>query len=74
MESSIIAKMQSLKEWFRGYEDSFVVIGGAACSLLMSERGVDFRATKDVDIVLLLESLNKRFGKLFLGICYGGRV
>ena len=65
MESSIIARMQSLKEWFSGYEDNFVVIGGAACSLLMNERGVDFRTTKDFDIVLLLESLSEQFGQRF---------
>jgi hypothetical protein len=37
MDSSIIGRMQSFKEWFRGYEDNFVIIGGAACSLIMSE-------------------------------------
>ena len=25
MESSIIGRMQSFKDWFRGYEDNFVV-------------------------------------------------
>ena len=57
--------MQSFKEWFSGYEDNFVVIGGAACSILMNERGDDFRATKDIDIVLLIESMNEQFGKRF---------
>ena len=49
MDSSIIGRMQSFKEWFRGYEDNFVIIGGTACSLIMSEEEVDFRLTKDVD-------------------------
>jgi len=65
MENSIITQMQSLKEWFRGYEDNFIVIGGAACSLIMNERGADFRATKDVDVVLILEVLGEAFGRRF---------
>ena len=65
MENSVIMRVQSLKEWFRGYEDSFIVIGGAACSLIMNERGADFRATKDVDVVLILEALNEDFGRRF---------
>ena len=65
MENNIIARMQSLKDWFQGYEDYFIVIGGAACSLIMNERGADFRATKDVDVVLVLEALNEDFGRHF---------
>ena len=65
MENSILARVQSLKEWFRGYEDSFIVIGGTACSLIMNEHGADFRATKDVDVVLILEALSEDFGRRF---------
>jgi len=65
MENSIIERIQSFHEWFRGYEDNFVIIGGAACSLIMNERGADFRATKDVDLVLIVEVLNSDFGKRF---------
>ena len=65
MDDSIIARVQSFKEWFRGFEDSFIVIGGTACSLIMNERGAEFRATKDVDLVLLLEVLSEDFGRRF---------
>ena len=65
MENNIISRFQSLKEWLRGYEDSFTVIGGTACSLIMNESGADFRATKDVDIVIILEALNEDFGQRF---------
>ena len=33
--------------------------------LLMDEIGEDFRATKDLDIVLIVESLTAEFGNLF---------
>ncbi|MDR2670566.1 MAG: hypothetical protein LBC26_02445 [Oscillospiraceae bacterium] len=62
---SIIGRMQSFKDWFRDYADNFVIIGGTACSLIMSEEEVEFRPTKDVDVVLLVESLSPAFGKQF---------
>ena len=65
MADSVIARVQSLRDWFRGYEDNFVVIGGVACSLIMREYGADFRATRDIDMVLLLEALNVDFGRRF---------
>jgi hypothetical protein len=55
--------MQSFKEWFADYSDNFVIIGGTACSLIMETESADFRPTKDVDIVLLVEALNPDFGR-----------
>jgi hypothetical protein len=42
-----------------------VLIGGAACELLMDEAGLDFRATKDFDIVLIVEALDPAFAESF---------
>ena len=58
----MVKGMDSFKEWFKGYESSYVVIGGTACDLLMSEAGDTFRATKDVDMVLIVEAMNAEFG------------
>lgn len=33
---------------FAGHEHQYVLIGGAACDLVMDEVGLDFRATKDL--------------------------
>jgi len=38
-----------------------VLIGGTACSLAMEEVGLEFRATKDLDIVLCVEALDGDF-------------
>ncbi len=46
---------------FKDYENNFVLIGGTACAILMEEAGADFRATKDLDIVLIAEALNSEF-------------
>ena len=52
------------KNHFDAYSDSYLLIGGTACTLAMKEVGLDFRATKDLDIVLCLESLHPRFGQV----------
>ena len=53
----MVRGIDSFREWFRGYESSYVIIGGTACDLLMGEAGEGFRVTRDIDIVLIVESL-----------------
>ena len=53
------------KERFKGYENQYVVIGGTACDLLMENEEMMFRATKDIDIVLIVESITAEFGRQF---------
>jgi len=50
---------------FAGHEHQYVLIGGAACELIMDEVGLDFRATKDLDIVLVVEALDRAFAARF---------
>lgn len=57
--------IDSFKNFFEGFERQYVIIGGTACELLMSENELPFRATKDLDIVLIIESLTKDFGDRF---------
>jgi len=59
----MVRGFDSFRAWFRGYEDNYVIIGGTACDLLMGAAGDEFRATKDIDIVIISEALNKDFGK-----------
>ena len=51
------------KDWFKGFENQYVVIGGTACDLIMESEELSFRATKDLDIVLIVESITPEFGK-----------
>lgn len=53
------------QEWFIGFEDQYVLIGGTAASISMAEAGLPFRGTRDLDIVLHVEALTPEFGKLF---------
>ena len=41
------------------------MIGGAACDISFKNNNADFRATKDLDIVLIVEALTSGFGERF---------
>ena len=57
----MVTGIDSFIEWFRGYEEYYTIIGGTACDILMSEAGLDFRATKDIDLVVIVEAVNVDF-------------
>ena len=61
----MISGLDSIKEKFSKYEDCYTIIGGAACEILMSEAGTEFRATKDIDMILILEDRYKEFANVF---------
>ncbi len=51
--------------WFQDFENQYVLIGGTAASITMTEAGLSFRGTKDLDIVLHVEVLTPAFGQKF---------
>lgn len=53
------------RERFADYEDQYLLIGGTAASITMEQVGLEFRATKDLDIVLHVELLSVDFFKTF---------
>lgn len=57
----MVRGLDVFREHFSGYQAHYVLIGGAACYLQMNEAGLAFRATKDLDLVLCVEVLNKDF-------------
>ena len=57
--------MEKFARHFAGYEDCYTIIGGAACEILMSQTPIDFRATKDVDMIILFEDKFREFAGLF---------
>lgn len=57
----MVVGLDSFQKWFQGFEDQYVMIGGTACDLLMAEEGMDFRATKDIDLVLIVEAITPEF-------------
>ena len=61
----MVRGINSFRDWFRGYEEQYAIIGGTACDLLMTGEGLTFRATKDVDLVLIVEAVDASFGQRF---------
>lgn len=68
----MIRGIEVFKKSFEGYKDQYVLIGGAACDIAMEETGNGFRATKDLDIVLIVEALTPEFGKAFWNFIRAG--
>jgi hypothetical protein len=61
----MVKGLQVFKEHFNDHIDSFVIIGGTACSLLLESAEIPFRVTKDIDMILYIEVLKPDFGKAF---------
>ena len=61
----MVKGITNFKKRFRGYESQYVIIGGTACDLIMESEELPFRATKDIDIVLIVESITPEFGRQF---------
>lgn len=67
-----IRGMEVFKHHFRDFQDQYVLIGGVASSLSAEELAVEFRATKDFDIVLIIEALNAQFVSHFWDFVHAG--
>ena len=65
--------LEKFKEYFNGFKNQYVLIGGTACSILFDEFGSDFRSTKDIDIVLIVEALTKEFAEQFFKFVEDGK-
>ena len=60
------------RERFAGFEDRYVLIGGAAVEVAMDAAGLPFRLTKDLDIVLHVEALDAQFAEAFWAFVAAG--
>ncbi|MDR1511912.1 MAG: hypothetical protein LBS56_00290 [Propionibacteriaceae bacterium] len=58
--------LEKFARHFEGYEHNHVLIGGTACELVLANLGQPFRATKDLDIVLVAETIDAGYVARFL--------
>jgi hypothetical protein len=61
----MVKGLDLFKEHFKDHADSFVIIGGTACSVLLEVAGLEYRVTKDIDIILYVEVIKPEFAKAF---------
>jgi hypothetical protein len=57
--------LDKFKHYFQAYPNNYVIIGGTACDILMEEAGFTPRATKDIDLILIVEALTSEFVEKF---------
>ncbi|MDR0370582.1 MAG: hypothetical protein LBH80_01825 [Prevotellaceae bacterium] len=61
----MVRGIEKFKEYFAGYDGNYIIIGGTACDILEENAGQQPRATKDIDIILIVEALTADFVKRF---------
>jgi len=52
----VVKGLDVFRSWFTAHGDEFVLIGGTAATLALEVAGLEFRATKDLDVVLHVEA------------------
>ena len=63
----MVPGIDSFREKFKDYTDYYTIIGGTACDILLSEVDLPFRATKDIDMILIMEDNFPEFAAIFWG-------
>jgi hypothetical protein len=61
----MVTGINTFKNHFIDFTNSYILIGGAACDFWFTGLGINFRATKDLDIILIVEALKKTFIERF---------
>ena len=69
----MVKGLDTFREFFEEYEDQYVLIGGAACDIAFESNDVSFRATRDLDMVLIIEALTPDFGEKFWDFIVAGK-
>lgn len=69
----MVKGMDVFRDYFIEYKDQYVLIGGAACDISFHENEMDFRATKDLDMVLVVEALTEAFASKFWTFIQDGK-
>jgi len=69
----MVKGLDKFKSHFAKYSDQYILIGGTACDIAMESAGVDFRSTKDLDIVLCVEAINDEFVQSFWNFIREGK-
>jgi hypothetical protein len=69
----MVRGLEIFRDFFKGYESSYVLIGGAACDYWLSDIELTFRVTKDLDVVIVIEALDRNFVSRFHEFVHQGK-
>ncbi len=57
----MVRGLEIFRKHFNEFTDNYVIIGGTACDIIIDNIGLTPRATKDIDIILVIEALSPEF-------------
>jgi hypothetical protein len=57
----MVKGLNIFRDHFRGFEGAMTLIGGAACDEWFTSNGMTFRATNDLDLVIMMEQVEQPF-------------
>lgn len=69
----MVKGLDTFRKYFADYEEQYVLIGGAACDIVFESNDTTFRATRDLDMVLIVEALTPEFGEKFWEFIQDGK-
>lgn len=69
----MVVGLKRFIDHFQSFTDVFVLIGGTACDLWMGSRDLHFRATKDLDIVVIVDATSVEFIRTFWAFIREGK-
>ncbi len=64
--------LETFRDWFAEYPGRYIVIGGTACNLVLSQYGAPQRATHDIDMIIVAEAFDSDFYQHFVSFIRAG--
>ncbi|SHH77203.1 nucleotidyl transferase AbiEii/AbiGii toxin family protein [Flavobacterium johnsoniae] len=61
----MVRGLEIFRQHFKEFTDNYIIIGGTACDIVINNIGLTPRATKDIDIILVIEALSPEFATHF---------
>lgn len=69
----MVKGLEVFRKYFADFKDQYVIIGGAACDIHIQAAELTPRATKDIDMILIVEALSAEFVQRFWDFIVDGR-
>jgi len=69
----MVKGLEVFGKYFADFKDQYVIIGGAACDIHIQAAELTPRATKDIDMILIVEALSAVFVQQFWDFIVDGR-
>lgn len=57
--------LEKFRDYFLDFKGNYVIIGGTACSIILRDTNTKPRATKDIDMILVVDQMTPEFGRQF---------